>query len=571
MKSTETATRRIVLTNNGKYAARFDFELRRLAKEVFSVEPSSGELEPGAAAECAVVFDVSKTSDPNARRAKLVDAPDIVLTVAELEPAEEQSASALALASARTKKARDAASLLEKTEAARRAREKRAASKRVVVHASVDASFAEYALTPRRGVDFGPHLPGAEFEAVGARFFDVTNHGAFPFEVFAFDYGGREGDGGGGGEVVLDERGVPAPPPKPEGESLSLGAFVVSPVSGVVEPGSKLSFEVRFAPSDDRAFSELLGLHVENRDPRDQPLGIPYKLHGESVAPGVDAGDAAVAGVFEEHEVIERDIDAYLEGKTFLPSGPNRAVSAVYSRRDGAFGFGAVTAEMEASDVGSETQEAEAAKTEGDDSLDAETKDADKDGDSSAAPTSSPAAPRARGDCQLQNLQPKTRAVRRGRRVDPAFGKRERHCFPHGVASRVRDARHRTANARVCVRRLRAARASKIRRGVGGDGSRRRRRQKALRSSSRSEARARCRTSPSRRPRLSTRRRARRPSGSRARRWVRRRRRRSCCATTARSCRTRASTSRTRKTETPPVVVDVAVSPRLPSSSSAPA
>jgi hydrocephalus-inducing protein len=570
MKSTETATRRIVLTNNGKYAARFDFELRRLAKEVFSVEPSSGELEPGAAAECAVVFDVSKTSDPNARRAKLVDAPDIVLTVAELEPAEEQSQSALALASARTKKARDAASLLEKTEAARRAREKRAASKRVVVHASVDASFAEYALTPRRGVDFGPHLPGAEFEAVGARFFDVTNHGAFPFEVFAFDYGGREGDGGGGGEVVLDERGVPAPPPKPEGESLSLGAFVVSPVSGVVEPGSKLSFEVRFAPSDDRAFSELLGLHVENRDPRDQPLGIPYKLHGESVAPGVDAGDAAVAGVFEEHEVIERDIDAYLEGKTFLPSGPNRAVSAVYSRRDGAFGFGAVTAEMEASGVGSDA-DLEAAKTEGDDSLDAETKDADKDGDSSAAPQSSPPPLPARAvTANFKISNPKRVRCVVDVALTPLSGDESDTAFPMallpGSETLVIEPRtHAFVSVVFAPRALQkyaAALAATVRDGAGD---------KRLRSSSRSEARARCRTSPSRRPRLSTRRRARRPSGSRARRWVRKRRRRSCCATTARSCRTRASTSRTRKTETPPVAVDVAVSPRLPSSSSAPA
>ena len=128
MKSTETATRRVVLTNNGKYAARFDFELRRLAKEVFTVEPSSGEIEPGASAECAVVFDVSRTADPNARRLKLVDAPDVVLTISEPEPVEEQAKSAMAAAKARTKKERDAASLLEDAEKKER---RRAAARRV--------------------------------------------------------------------------------------------------------------------------------------------------------------------------------------------------------------------------------------------------------------------------------------------------------------------------------------------------------------------------------------------------------------------------------------------------------
>ena len=343
MKSTETATRRVVLTNNGKYAARFDFELKRLAKEVFSVEPASGTIEPGAATECAVTFDVSRTADPNARRVKLADAPDVLLTVSELDPVEEQAKSAMAAAKARTKKERDAASLLE--EAERREREKRRATRREVVRVSVDASFAEYAVTPRRGVDFGPHLPGSDPQTVGARAFDVTNRGSFPFEVYVFDYGGRDGDGGGdvGGDL-----GVPAPPPKPEGDALEIGAFVVRPVSGTIEPGEKLTFECEFSPTDDRAFSELLGLHVADRDPRDQPLGVPYALRGESVAPGVAAGDDAVASVFEEHEIVAHELDAYLsEGRTFHPSGPSRAVSAVYSRRDGAFSFGAVTAEME--------------------------------------------------------------------------------------------------------------------------------------------------------------------------------------------------------------------------------
>ena len=127
---------------------------------------------------------------------------------------------------------------------------------------------------------------------------------------------------------------APAPPPKPEGDALTIGAFVVRPVGGTIEPGEKLTFECEFAPADDRAFSELLGLHVADRDPRDQPLGVPYELRGESVVPGVAAGDAALASVFEEHEVIDRELDAYLsDGKTFPP--PARAAPSPRSTPGG--------------------------------------------------------------------------------------------------------------------------------------------------------------------------------------------------------------------------------------------
>ena len=96
-----------------------------------------------------MVFDVSRTADPNARRLKLVDAPDVVLTISEPEPVEEQAKSAMAAAKARTKKGAEAASLLEDAEKKERRRAAARASRRVVVHASVDASFAEYAPSRR--------------------------------------------------------------------------------------------------------------------------------------------------------------------------------------------------------------------------------------------------------------------------------------------------------------------------------------------------------------------------------------------------------------------------------------
>ena len=94
------------------------------------------------------------------------------------------------------------------------------------------------------------------------KFFDVTNDGAFPFQVFLFDRGGRET-----GETEKNEDGTQkAPPPNAESASVRFGAFVVTPGFGTVLPGEKTTFEVSFAPTgDDKAVSERLGLDVTNR------------------------------------------------------------------------------------------------------------------------------------------------------------------------------------------------------------------------------------------------------------------------------------------------------------------
>ena len=83
----------------------------------------------------------------------------------------------------------------------------------------------------------------------------------------------------------------PVPPPKTEGGELALGAFVLKPPTGTVEPGEKAVVEVVFKAEDDRVFSELCGLDVSGRNPTDKPLGIVYPVAGESVIPGIAAED----------------------------------------------------------------------------------------------------------------------------------------------------------------------------------------------------------------------------------------------------------------------------------------
>ena len=87
---------------------------------------------------------------------------------------------------------------------------------------------------------------------------------------------------------------------------------------------------------------------VADRDPDDQPLGIPYEISGESCIPGIVCDD--VAAIFEEHKIVPA-LDPFVAQDGFA-----------FSRGDNTFSFGPVIAEMvpEASGHGEEDDAAAA-------------------------------------------------------------------------------------------------------------------------------------------------------------------------------------------------------------------
>lgn len=80
----------------------------------------------------------------------------------------------------------------------------------------------------------------------------------------------------------------PAPPP-PEG-ALQVGQFTVDPAEAVVKPGSRQQVSVVFRAEGSCSWAATLGLDISERDPRDQPGGIPYELGGDSCIPGAICG-----------------------------------------------------------------------------------------------------------------------------------------------------------------------------------------------------------------------------------------------------------------------------------------
>ena len=266
------------LHNTGKYPVTFSLSNKAKAtKDLFAVEPAEGEIGPGAEVPIELHFNKAVEVEegvPGKRKIKrevhLVNNGDLHLSVVDSTGVRHD---------------------------------------KIPVKVSIRTSYAKYALTPSRGVNFGPTTYNTETEP---RIFEISNVGDFPFDYNLFDYGSR---GSADAELEKDEDGNPLPPPKTEGGELELGAFVLKPPAGTIEPGEKATIEVVFKAEDDRTFSELCGVDISGRDPSDKPLGVVYPIAGESVIPGIAADD--FRGIFEEHKLVVSLDPSMLETNAF--------------------------------------------------------------------------------------------------------------------------------------------------------------------------------------------------------------------------------------------------------------
>jgi hydrocephalus-inducing protein len=212
------------------------------------------------------------------------------------------------------------------------------------VKLSARAQFSRYAVTPARGLHFGPVTYGT---STPPRTFEVTNLGEFPFTVRLFPLGdppagtppsadalsmagapsaGRCSPAGGGAKGAKGTRAAAgggtggAPAPAPGGGSaakkaaaaagagkgpavsgagatttptapaaanaLQLGQFTLEPAEAVVQPGGRLEVGVVFHAEGASTYSATAGISISERDFGDHPSGMPYVVAGESCIPG---------------------------------------------------------------------------------------------------------------------------------------------------------------------------------------------------------------------------------------------------------------------------------------------
>ena len=254
VKATEPSAREFTLANDGAHAVKFAFRVRtKAARDLFALEPAEGG---GAGAEAPVTMTFNHALREEA-------AP------ADPDPEEATDGAASAPAKPPRPAPREVTLknnediILDVFDA-----ETSAPMAKKTIRTSVRAAFAKYALTPTRGVAFGPREAGDE--NAPARAFELRNVGEFPFEFNWFDYGARSES-----ELERDENGDVPKPPKTEGAALTLGCFTLEPPAGTIAPGEKAEISVAFAPDagleNARRHAGLAGLDVADRDPGIDP------------------------------------------------------------------------------------------------------------------------------------------------------------------------------------------------------------------------------------------------------------------------------------------------------------
>ncbi|KAM3592002.1 uncharacterized protein V6R79_011190 [Siganus canaliculatus] len=167
----------------------------------------------------------------------------------------------------------------------------------IAIKLSVQAVFSRYKITPSREINFGPLALGTKKN----QSFIIENNGVFKtcFKIctmiadLAPSEPSRDWDSL---DTSQENRARTANRPN----KLSLGVFTVSPCGGSLEPGSQQVVMVNCAAEQQGICNQDLVIDISDRDPSDQPGGIPYRLVAEICKPGIALD---MASIFEEHHL----------------------------------------------------------------------------------------------------------------------------------------------------------------------------------------------------------------------------------------------------------------------------
>jgi hydrocephalus-inducing protein len=92
-----------------------------------------------------------------------------------------------------------------------------------------------------------------------------------------------------------DAKGKDAPP---EGGLIEVTQYSITPATGSIPPGNAAIVNVTFKAKGAKFYESTLAIDIANRDPTDQPDGIPFELCAESSIPGINTDD--MDQIFEE-------------------------------------------------------------------------------------------------------------------------------------------------------------------------------------------------------------------------------------------------------------------------------
>ncbi|XP_053843687.1 hydrocephalus-inducing protein homolog [Vidua macroura] len=158
----------------------------------------------------------------------------------------------------------------------------------IPVMVSAKAEYSKYSIEPASPIDFGAVIKGTKetqtvvLENKGMLGFKFRIHRA-PKEASAL-------------ESKSSKQGESAPLPTKHSAKksssltqghLNLGMFTVSPCSGSIRPRGQQKITVECLAEQEGTCEEQLYIDILGRDPKDNPLGIPFTLIAKSCVPGL--------------------------------------------------------------------------------------------------------------------------------------------------------------------------------------------------------------------------------------------------------------------------------------------
>ena len=273
----EEVQQQVTLTNSGIYDVKYSFLIKKkIMRDMFTFTPSEGSLIPNQNQVIIVHLktDKEKKLDPTK------DASDIKLQILEGASGEK--------------------------------------CEELPINVALNAVFSKYSIHPLRNINFGPLQYGDN----RTRTFEIRNEGIFDFEFGITELiderqrmdkaqrkmSPKEEQKAKAKEAATSQ--VKKPPVDPKKvvkgkeaqSSVDIGQFTISPSSGTVSKNNSVVVSITFNAEGSKLYQKTLAINISNRDPQDNPLGIPYDLAGESCIPGVNAWDFDM--IFEEQTVI---------------------------------------------------------------------------------------------------------------------------------------------------------------------------------------------------------------------------------------------------------------------------
>lgn len=265
------------IMNKGLYEIKYSFKtMKKIFRENFVIEPKEGVIKAGERQKITVIFKC----DSELRLRGSASKPDIILEILEGQSKEVFN--------------------------------------EVFINVNVNAVYSIYSITPGRSINFGP----LQFNENSTRMFEIRNDGLFEFRYTIFDYADEEKrlelaeaqkeaveDMQ---KVMLEEKGKKAVKKEEKKKTakkgadplaLNIGQFIVTPAYGDIPPQSSVQVQVTFNAVKSQLYEQRIAIDILNRDPEDQPKGIPYDLLGESCIPLIN--NINFEAIFEEQIVVQ--------------------------------------------------------------------------------------------------------------------------------------------------------------------------------------------------------------------------------------------------------------------------